>query len=64
MFYLEDKDGVVNLHEILVLYNHKQMSYITYKKVNKHADDEEVVREYAGFVGRKCYKRMMLFRGS
>lgn len=56
-----DVDGVVNLQEVLVLYNHKRMSYLSYKKIKKQTNDDEV-KEYAGFVGRKCYRSMLLFR--
>jgi len=60
----EDCDGIVNLQDILILYSHKKMTYRSYRKMNKEANDEELVREYAGFVGTKSYRRMMLYRSS
>lgn len=62
IFIAGDSDGIVNLHEVQILYIHKRMSYQSYVKMKKQANDEDEVREYAGFVGRKCYRRMLLFR--
>ncbi|CAL1270379.1 unnamed protein product [Larinioides sclopetarius] len=58
----EDANGVVNLNDVLVLYDKTSMNYPVYKNLNKNADDEDEVREYAKLVGRKCYQKMLLFR--
>ncbi|GFT91885.1 arginyl-tRNA--protein transferase 1 [Nephila pilipes] len=60
----EDLNGIGNLNEVIVLYDKTRMNYSTYKNLKKTANDENDVREYARFVGRKCYKRMLLYRDS
>ncbi|XP_023930830.1 arginyl-tRNA--protein transferase 1-like isoform X2 [Lingula anatina] len=57
-----DENGVVNLDEVLVLFERQAMPYTVYKALNPRARDEGDVKEYAGFVGKKCYQRMLLFR--
>ncbi|XP_054707073.1 arginyl-tRNA--protein transferase 1-like [Uloborus diversus] len=58
----EDEDGKVNMKNVLILFNKKPMLYPIYAKLSKNTQEEEVIREYAGFVGKKCYSRMLLFR--
>ncbi|KAG8190509.1 hypothetical protein JTE90_006678 [Oedothorax gibbosus] len=60
----DDVDGVVNLREILILYDRTKMMFTLYKTLQKKTDDEEEVKEYAKFVGRKCYRKIMLYRDS
>ncbi|XP_055943950.1 arginyl-tRNA--protein transferase 1-like isoform X1 [Argiope bruennichi] len=60
----EDVNGVVNLNEVLVLYDKTSMTYPIYKNINKNANDEGEILEYAKFVGRKCYQKMLLYRDS
>ncbi|XP_035219051.1 arginyl-tRNA--protein transferase 1-like isoform X2 [Stegodyphus dumicola] len=57
-----DPDGVVNLKEVLILFNKRPMIYPVYRNLNRHANDENLVKEYAGLVGRKCYRKMLLYR--
>ncbi|GIY64648.1 arginyl-tRNA--protein transferase 1 [Caerostris darwini] len=60
----EDANGVVNLSEVLILYDRTRMPYSSYKNKNKESNDEDEVKEYAKLVGRKCYKKMLLYRDS
>ncbi|GIX75831.1 arginyl-tRNA--protein transferase 1, partial [Caerostris extrusa] len=60
----EDANGVVNLSEVLILYDRTRMPYSSYKNKNKESNDEDEVKEYAKLVGRKSYKKMLLYRDS
>ncbi|GFR11103.1 arginyl-tRNA--protein transferase 1 [Trichonephila clavata] len=58
----EDTNGIVNLNQVLILYDNTRMTYATYRNLSKIANDEDDIRKYAHFVGRKCCKRMLLYR--
>ncbi|XP_076444950.1 arginyl-tRNA--protein transferase 1-like [Babylonia areolata] len=57
-----DPDGNVNLDQVLVLHDGEAMLYEVYRFVKKNTRDQKEVKEYAGFVGMTCARRMLLFR--
>ncbi|KAK7483279.1 hypothetical protein BaRGS_00025446 [Batillaria attramentaria] len=58
----EDVNGNIDIDRVLVLHDREAMPYEVYRFMNRQARDEEEVKEYAAFVGRKCAERMLLFR--
>nr|KAG5696778.1 hypothetical protein BaRGS_012801 [Batillaria attramentaria] len=58
----EDVNGNIDIDRVLVLHDREAMPYEVYRFMNRQARDEEEVKEYATFVGRKCAERMLLFR--
>lgn len=59
----EDENGGVDLEEVLVLHQRQLMNYTIYSALKGgKKDDESEVKEYAGFVGKKCAKSILLFR--
>lgn len=62
-FVTEDENGEINLAEVSVLYMRQLMYYPIYKMISRGANqDEDEVKQYAGFVGKKCAKSILLFR--
>lgn len=62
-FVTEDENGEVNLAEVSVLYMRQLMYYPIYKMISRGANqDEDEVKQYAGFVGKKCANSILLFR--
>ncbi|XP_067141052.1 arginyl-tRNA--protein transferase 1 isoform X1 [Centruroides vittatus] len=60
----EDKDGIVDIGQVQILYQRQWISYTNYRKMRKGDCNEAEVAEYARFVGRKCYSKMLLYRSS
>lgn len=58
----EDKDSIVDLSLIQILFARQRMPYTIYIQIKKDNSDQAEVLEYAGFVGKKCYSRMLLYR--
>jgi hypothetical protein len=52
----------VDIDKVLVLHDGEAMSYEVYRFVEKNANDEDEVKEYATFTGMTVAKRMLLFR--
>ncbi|GFR11101.1 arginyl-tRNA--protein transferase 1 [Trichonephila clavata] len=48
----EDTNGIVNLNEVIILYDNTRMTYETYRSLSKITSDENEVREYSRFVGK------------
>ena len=58
-----DENGGVDLEDVLILFMSKMMTFPIYNKLSGGKNsDEDVVKEYAGFVGKKCAKKLLLFR--
>ena len=58
----EDAQGTVDIDKVLVLFARQAMPYQFYALLNQEAEDEREVLKYAGFVGRDCSERMLLYR--
>lgn len=58
-----DEDAVRDLDEVAILYNRMVISYKKYVRLKGNFDRAEV-KEYANLVGRKCIKRLYLYRKS
>ncbi|KAK2190729.1 hypothetical protein NP493_71g00004 [Ridgeia piscesae] len=59
---VEDDDSKIDIKSVLVLTMRQRMPYFIYKSLRPDTNDEAEVKEYAGFVGRTCAERMMLYR--
>lgn len=60
---VEDENGIITLDNVLVLYRRSIMTFKQYKDIKKQQNTkEDVVKEYAGFVGKTCAERMLLYR--
>ena len=46
----------------MVLHKRQAMPYLIYRAISPGAEDEEEVKQYAGYVGKKCAERMLLYR--
>lgn len=60
----EDEGGRVDLDSVMILHRRMAMTYQQYKLLNPKTktQHDDVVRKYAGFVGRSCATRMLLYR--
>ncbi|XP_042192675.1 arginyl-tRNA--protein transferase 1 isoform X1 [Callorhinchus milii] len=58
----DDEKRLDDLSSVLVLYKGTVMPYTIYRRKQKKANDEAVVRQYANLVGRTCAERMLLYR--
>nr|XP_037281433.1 arginyl-tRNA--protein transferase 1-like isoform X4 [Rhipicephalus microplus] len=58
-----DENAVQDLNEVMILYNRTVITYKKYCRLKGNADKAEV-REYANLVGKKCIKRLFLYRKS
>lgn len=60
----EDEGGRVDLDSVMILHRRMAMTYQQYKLLNPKTktQHDDVVRKYAGFVGRSCASRMLLYR--
>ena len=56
----EEGSNIVD-QDILILYKHTLLTLTQYKKYRKLNDDDEIY-EYAKLVGRKCTKKILLYR--
>ena len=57
-----DEDSNIDMQSVLVLTMRQKMPYFIYRSLRPDKGDEAEVREYAGFVGRTCAQRMLLYR--
>jgi len=60
-----DEDQLSDIGDVLCLYKHAALPYSVYvelKKKERKPPNAEEVKQYAGFVGRKCALRMLLYR--
>ena len=63
MVEIGDEDGEPDLETLLVLYQRTVMPYTIYQQLSKGKNDDlDEVKEYAGYVGRKCASSILLFR--
>ncbi|XP_049273018.1 arginyl-tRNA--protein transferase 1 isoform X4 [Rhipicephalus sanguineus] len=58
-----DENAVRDLDEVMILHNRTVITYKKYCRLKGNADKPEV-REYANLVGKKCIKRLFLYRKS
>ncbi|KAL3246101.1 hypothetical protein MRX96_057966 [Rhipicephalus microplus] len=58
-----DENAIQDLNEVMILYNRTVITYKKYCRLKGNADKAEV-REYANLVGKKCIKRLFLYRKS
>ncbi|KAH7937305.1 hypothetical protein HPB49_010476 [Dermacentor silvarum] len=58
-----DENAVQDLDEVSILYNRTVITYKKYCRLKGNADKAEV-KEYANLVGKKCIKRLFLYRKS
>ncbi|KAL1416193.1 hypothetical protein MTO96_006456 [Rhipicephalus appendiculatus] len=58
-----DEHAVQDLDEVMILHNRTVITYKKYCRLKGNADKAEV-REYANLVGKKCIKRLFLYRKS
>jgi len=64
---VDDEDKLPDVDDVLCLYKQMALPYSMYvvmrkKECRRESADAEEVRQYAGFVGGKCARRMLLFR--
>ena len=59
-FFLDDRNKVTSPNDVMVLYKRQAMPFSVFRLM-KDTDEDEVL-EYAGFVGKSCSKRMLLYR--
>ncbi|XP_050450736.1 arginyl-tRNA--protein transferase 1 isoform X5 [Cataglyphis hispanica] len=63
-----DKDGVIDVEEVLILYKRIAMPYKKYKEQQKTCqttrEEKRKIEEYASLVGMPCARRMLLYRYS
>ena len=66
-FVVEDEDTLTDINNVLCLYKQTTMPYSLYihfkrQRRQREPNDSEEVKQYAGFVGGKCARRMLLYR--
>ena len=68
IFYVtDDEDRLDDTADVLCLYKHTALPYSIYvefkrREKKREPTDGEEVKQYAGFVGGKCARRMLLYR--
>ena len=60
--FSDDANGRIELNGVMVLHKRQAMPYLIYRAISPEAEDEEEVKQYAGYVGKKCAEHMLLYR--